>query len=96
MSLEIPVLAPDSSQPTEAVQSAFATFASLFGAGFAIQLRRAERRGAPFVTLDLRPLAALFVFGFTAHALFGFNVPIGYACTPCRCCSCEIGRPGTC
>ena len=28
------------------------TFALLFGAGFAIQLRRAEERGAPFTTVS--------------------------------------------
>ena len=47
------------------------TFALLFGAGFAIQLRRAEQRGVPFVSLYLRRLGVL--------ALFGFNVLLGYA-----------------
>jgi uncharacterized protein len=55
------------------------TFALLFGAGFAIQLRRATARGGPFVAMYLRRLAALAVFGFAAHALFGFNVLLGYA-----------------
>ena len=55
------------------------TFALLFGAGFAIQLRRATGRGRPFVAMYLRRLAALAVFGFAAHALFGFNVLLGYA-----------------
>jgi uncharacterized protein len=55
------------------------TFAILFGAGFAIQLRRAEQQGRPLVARYLRRLAALAVFGFLAHALFGFNVLLGYA-----------------
>jgi uncharacterized protein len=54
-------------------------FALLFGAGFAIQLRRAEQRGAPFVGIYLRRLAVLAVLGAAAHAFFGFNVLLGYA-----------------
>jgi len=56
-----------------------ATFAFLFGAGFAIQLRRAEARGAPFLSLYLRRLLVLACFGFAAHALFGYNVLLGFA-----------------
>jgi uncharacterized protein len=55
------------------------TFALLFGAGFAIQLQRAEARGAPFTTLYARRVLALAMFGFVAHAGFGFNVLLGYA-----------------
>ncbi len=55
------------------------TFALLFGAGFAIQLKRAEERGGPFASLYLRRLAVLALFGFAAHAFFGFNVLLGYA-----------------
>jgi uncharacterized protein len=55
------------------------TFALLFGAGFAIQLRRAEERGTPFVGIYLRRLAVLALFGCAAHAFFGFNVLLGYA-----------------
>ncbi|HET7218811.1 MAG TPA: DUF418 domain-containing protein [Vicinamibacterales bacterium] len=55
------------------------TFALLFGAGFAIQLRRAEARGRPFTAFYLRRLVALAAFGFVAHAGFGFNVLLGYA-----------------
>jgi uncharacterized protein len=55
------------------------TFALLFGAGFAIQLRRAEARGRPFTLMYLRRLAVLALFGVAAHAFFGFNVLIGYA-----------------
>jgi uncharacterized protein len=55
------------------------TFALLFGVGFAIQLKRAEERGGPFASLYLRRLAVLALFGFAAHAFFGFNVLFGYA-----------------
>lgn len=57
----------------------YGTFALLFGAGFAIQLRRAQARGAPFAGRYLRRLAVLALFGFCAHAFFGFNVLLGYA-----------------
>jgi uncharacterized protein len=56
-----------------------ATFALLFGAGFAVQLRRAQSRGGPFAARYLRRVATLAVFGFMAHAGFGFNVLLGYA-----------------
>ena len=58
-------------------------FAFLFGLGFAIQMQRAEARGAPFVATYTRRLAVLFLIG-AAHfilterdilfefALFGF------------------------
>ena len=55
------------------------TFALLFGAGFAIQLRTAERRNRPFTAIYLRRLAVLLLFGVAAHAFFGFNVLVGYA-----------------
>ena len=55
------------------------TFALLFGAGFAIQLRRAESRNRPFTAIYLRRLAVLALFGFAAHAFLGFNVLLGYA-----------------
>ncbi len=55
------------------------TFALLFGTGFAILLRHAEARGRPFAAFYLRRLAVLALFGFAAHALFGFNVLLGYA-----------------
>src|SRR5262249_55069722 len=57
----------------------FGTFALLFGAGFALQLRRADARGTPFVLSYFRRLAVLAVFGFIAHAFFGFNVLLTYA-----------------
>ena len=55
------------------------TFALLFGAGFAIQLRRAESRNRPFTAIYLRRLTVLALFGIAAHAFFGFNVLLGYA-----------------
>ena len=55
------------------------TFALLFGAGFALQLRRAQFEGRGFAVFYLPRLAVLAVFGFAAHALFGFNVLLGYA-----------------
>ena len=55
------------------------TFALLFGAGFAIQLRRAEARGVSLTGRYLRRLGVLAAFGFAAHAFFGFNVLLGYA-----------------
>ena len=57
----------------------WATFAILFGVGFAIQLRRADTRGEAFVGKYVRRLATLAAFGFAAHAFFGFNVLLGYA-----------------
>jgi uncharacterized protein len=61
-------------------QKAWGTFAFLFGAGFAILLRRLERRGEPIVAIYLRRLAALAVFGIIADVGFGFQVLFGYAC----------------
>ena len=55
------------------------TFALLFGAGFALQLQRADARSAPFALIYLRRLFVLALFGFAAHSLFGFNVLLGYA-----------------
>jgi uncharacterized protein len=55
------------------------TFALLFGAGFAVMLGRAEASGRPFVASYLRRLAVLAIVGFAAHALFGYNVLLGYA-----------------
>ena len=55
------------------------TFALLFGAGFAVMLGRAEQKGRPFAACYLRRLGVLALFGVAAHALFGFNVLVGYA-----------------
>jgi uncharacterized protein len=58
---------------------AHGTFALLFGAGFAVMLARAGAAGKPFTALYLRRLGVLALIGFAAHALFGFNVLVGYA-----------------
>jgi uncharacterized membrane protein len=68
----------------------FGAFALLFGAGFALQLRSAERQGRPFTGPYLRRLAVLAVFGAAAHALFGFNVLPATPCGASRC-SCSAG-----
>ena len=57
----------------------WATFAILFGVGFAIQLRRSEACGDAFAGRYVRRLVTLALFGFAAHAFFGFNVLLGYA-----------------
>src|SRR4051812_9600946 len=51
----------------------FTIFGILFGAGFALQLRRADARGDRFAGPFLRRLAALAVFGFVAEVCFGYN-----------------------
>jgi uncharacterized protein len=61
-------------------QKAWGTFAFLFGAGFAILLRRLERRGAPVVSTYLRRMAALALFGIVADVCFGFHILFSYAC----------------
>ena len=61
-------------------QKAWGTFAFLFGAGFAILLRRLEARGAPVVSTYLRRMAALALFGHVAEVCFGFHILFSYAC----------------
>ena len=61
-------------------QKAWATFAFLFGAGFAILLRRLEARGEPVVPTYLRRMAMLAVFGIVADVGFGFHILFQYAC----------------
>jgi uncharacterized protein len=60
-------------------ERAYATFAMLFGASFALQAARARRRGTPFTGVWLRRLAILAVFGTIAHGGFGYNVLLTYA-----------------
>jgi uncharacterized protein len=60
-------------------QKSWATFAFLFGVGFALQLRRMEAKGAPVASLYLRRLLVLALFGFPAYALFGFRILLDYA-----------------
>lgn len=61
-------------------QKAWGTFALLFGAGFAILLRRVEARGQPVVAIYLRRLTALAAFGVVADVGFGFQILFQYAC----------------
>ena len=60
-------------------QKSWATFAFLFGVGFALQLRRMEARGAPVTPLYLRRLLGLSLFGIPAYAMFGFRILLDYA-----------------
>ena len=61
-------------------QKAWATFAFLFGAGFAILLRRLESRGEAVAAIYLRRMAMLAVFGLVADVGFGFHILFQYAC----------------
>ena len=61
-------------------QKAWGTFALLFGAGFAILLRRLEARGQPIHAVFLRRLATLAFFGVCADVFFGFAILWEYAC----------------
>lgn len=58
---------------------AWATFALLFGAGFAILMRRLEARGLPVAAVFLRRMLALAVFGVLVEILFGFSILLEYA-----------------
>lgn len=53
-------------------QKAWATFALLFGAGFAIQLQRLEAKHLPVVAFFLRRLLCLFVIGVAVDVFWGF------------------------
>ena len=61
-------------------QKAWATFAFLFGAGFAILLRNLDARGVPAAPVFLRRLAMLAAFGVIAEVGFGFTILFSYAC----------------
>ena len=71
-------------------EKAWATFAFLFGVGFAVLLRRAERAGRPIVALYLRRLAALAVIAIALEVFTGFTILLDYALWVCRCSSCEM------
>ena len=58
---------------------AWATFAFLFGAGFAILMRNLEARGARVIPIYLRRMLMLAMFGVAVEVLFGFNILIEYA-----------------
>lgn len=49
----------------------YSLFSFLFGLGFALQMGRAERRGAPFDRLYLRRLLGLYLIGLTQILLVG-------------------------
>jgi uncharacterized protein len=57
----------------------WATFALLFGAGFAILMRRADARGLKVVPMFLRRMLALAVIGLAVQLLFGFRILLDYA-----------------
>ena len=57
----------------------WATFAFLFGVGFAVLMRRLESRHTPAATFYLRRLLVLGLFGIVAEAAFGFHVLLDYA-----------------
>ena len=58
---------------------AWAAFAFLFGASFAIFLKRAEARGLNVVPMFLRRMFALAVFGVLVQYLLGFSILLDYA-----------------
>jgi uncharacterized protein len=60
-------------------QKAWGTFAFLFGVGFAVLLRRLDRRGLPVAPIYLRRLGALAIFGIVADVCFGFHILLSYA-----------------
>ncbi|MGH7724541.1 MAG: DUF418 domain-containing protein [Candidatus Eiseniibacteriota bacterium] len=61
-------------------QKSWGMFALLFGASFAILLRRLEARGDPVLPIYTRRLAALAVFGVVTDVCFGFRILFEYAC----------------
>ena len=58
---------------------AWGTFAMLFGAGFALLLRRLEARGARVVPIFVRRLATLFATGWLVESIVGFHILTTYA-----------------
>ena len=62
-----------------AEEKAWGTFAMLFGAGFALLLRRLEARGAPVVPIFLRRLTTLFAIGWLVESFIGFHILTTYA-----------------
>ena len=59
-------------------EKAWGTFALLFGAGFALLVRRLETRGAPVVPILVRRLTALFAVGWLIQSI-GFTILTTYA-----------------
>jgi uncharacterized protein len=60
-------------------EKAWGTFALLFGAGFALLMRRLEARGARVVPILVRRLVTLFVIGWLIERLIGFHILTMYA-----------------
>lgn len=60
-------------------EKAWGTFALLFGAGFALLLRRLEARGARVVPVFVRRLTTLFAIGWVIESLIGFHILTAYA-----------------
>ena len=60
-------------------QKSWGTFAFLFGAGFAVLLRRLDARGGALWPVWLRRMAALALFGVIAEVGFGFGILFEYA-----------------
>jgi len=60
-------------------EKAWGTFALLFGAGFALLMRRLEARGARVVPILVRRLATLFVIGWLIERVVGFHILTTYA-----------------
>jgi uncharacterized protein len=60
-------------------EKAWGTFALLFGAGFALLMRRLEARGAPVVPILVRRLTVLFAIGWLVERATGFSILTTYA-----------------
>jgi len=60
-------------------EKAWGTFALLFGAGFALLLRRLEARGERVVPIVVRRLTTLFVVGWLIESSIGFTILTTYA-----------------
>ena len=60
-------------------EKAWGTFALLFGAGFALLLRRLEARGERAVPIFVRRLTTLLVVGWVIESLIGFTILRTYA-----------------
>jgi len=60
-------------------EKAWGTFALLFGAGFALLVRRLEARGARVVPILVRRLTVLFAIGWLLERATGFSILTTYA-----------------
>ena len=60
-------------------EKAWGTFALLFGAGFALLLRRLEARGDRVVPIFVRRFATLLAIGLLVESLIGFHILSTYA-----------------